>query len=192
MPAPRPQPGRNCTMTPASSPSLLPRSTRETDVSVPGVTHRPPTQSGHPRACPPHPVLHQPPGPLVPQTRTPRLHILGPTGFLIRKPRQLAAQIGSPHLFRFLRALSVWVCVSQTSSGASVCSRRDPRADHGLPAAVSPASFHRGLPWPWEPATRPSASPVSPRGAMPLRLWTPCPCGAPTSTHRRLPGACLR
>lgn len=113
-------------------------------------------QGGHPPAphaewaptCVP-PAPHAPraaPSPLVPQTRAPRLHILGPTGFLIRKPRQLAAQIGAPHLFQFLRALSVWVWVSQTSSGASVCSRQDPRADYGLPASVSPASFHRGLP----------------------------------------------
>ncbi|CAI9167372.1 unnamed protein product [Rangifer tarandus platyrhynchus] len=112
-----------------------------------GVTHRPPHTEWAPMYVPPAPRAPPAvPGPLVPQTRTPRLHILGPTGFLIQKPRQLATQIGSPHPFRFLRALSVWVWVSQTSSGASVCSHRDPCADHGLPASVSPASFHRGLP----------------------------------------------
>lgn len=128
-------------MTPASSaPSLPPIHPGDGSVGAGGSPTSPPTQSGHPRA--PRAAC----GPLVPQTRAPRLHILGPTGFLIRKPRQLAAQIGAPHLFRFLRALSVWVWVSQTSSGASVCSRQDPRADHRLPASVSPASFHRGLP----------------------------------------------
>lgn len=97
-----------------------------------------------PTCVPPSRVL--PAGPLVPQTCAPRLHILGPTELLVRKPWQLAAQIGATHLFRFLRALSVYVWVSQTPSRPSVCSHQDPHADHGLPASVSPASFHRDLP----------------------------------------------
>lgn len=115
-------------------------------MSVPGVTHRPPTQSGHSRACPPHPVLHQPRP--VPSSLRPALP--GCTFWVLQGSSFGSHGSWPPRLVlptcSGFSALSVWVWVSQTSSGASVCSRRDPRADHGLPAAVSPVSFHQGLP----------------------------------------------
>ena len=90
-------------MMPASSPPSLPP-IHPGDGSVSAGGHPPAPHAEWALTCvPPAPrAPPAPPGPLVPQTRTPRLHILGPTGFLIRKPRQLAAQIGSPHLFWFL------------------------------------------------------------------------------------------
>lgn len=158
-----PQPGRHCTIAPASSPPSLPGSAGRQWSR--GVAAGPP-------------VLHRP----VPQTCAARLHILGPTEFLIRKPRQLAVDWCNPPL-RFLGLLSVCVWVSQTPSGPTSV-RWDPRADHGLPASVSPASFHQGLP--------PAPAENWPHGRQPPRLFPGCraseavdpiPLRCPVSAH---------
>ena len=180
-------------MMPASSPPSLPP-IHPGDGSVSAGGHPPAPHAEWALTCvPPAPrAPPAPPGPLVPQTRTPRLHILGPTGFLIRKPRQLAAQIGSPHLFWFLCSERLGLGQPDIVRGERLFSSVPP-CRPWAPSRSLACQLPSGTPpRPWEPATRPSASPVSPRGAVPLRLWTPSPCGAPTSTHPRVPGACLR
>lgn len=135
-PAPRPQPGGNCTMMPASSlPSLPP--THPGDGSLgPGGSPLAPT-------CMPPPAFY----PLVPRPSDLRSQAAHSGSY--RVPRSEAMAVGCPDwrdppLPASQGSECVWV--SQTPSGPSVCSRQDPRADHGLPASVSPAGFHRGLP----------------------------------------------